>query len=261
MPKGKTEGPVSRWRCLCAYDGTEFAGWQKQPSGLAVQDKIEEALGNILGQAVRTVGSGRTDAGVHAQGQVFHFDAPWPHPESALLQAMRVNFPAGILAVEIKKAPDDFHALLSANGKRYRYRVHRGWAMPEQDRFVYSLKGKALDLSLIREGMSVLLGEHDFSAFSAKRGDEEEEESKIREVRKFFLEEKEEELHFVVEGNGFLYKMVRGLVGALLDLGAGKLDITQLQSILEFRQRTEKVVSAPAKGLCLETVFYREVSA
>ena len=182
MPKGKPDGEASRWKCTCAYDGTGYAGWQKQPNGQAVQDKIEEGLREIFGMEIRTVGSGRTDAGVHAKGQVFHFDAPWTHPVDSLLQAMRVNFPEGVLPLGVEPVADDFHALLWAKGKRYRYRAHRGWAMPEVSRFVCSLKHKPLDLGMMREAAGFLVGELDYSAFSASRGGEEEAESKVRKV-------------------------------------------------------------------------------
>ena len=257
MPRGIPDGEPRRWKCLCAYDGTDFAGWQKQPSGLAVQDKIEDALGIIFGFPVRTIGSGRTDAGVHAKGQVFHFDAPWSHPAISLLQALRTHCPRGISPREITEVGEGFHALLSAQGKRYRYRVFRGWAMPEDDRFIYSLKEKKLDLLRMKEAAKIFVGEFDFSAFSASRGQEDRGESKVRKVTKVKVTEVGQEIQFVVEGRGFLYKMVRSMVGALLDVGAGKLQAYDIQSILEFKQRTERVVSAPAKGLCLEKVYYQ----
>jgi tRNA pseudouridine38-40 synthase len=242
---------------LCAYDGTDFAGWQKQPSGLAVQDKIEEALEIIFGCPVRTVGSGRTDAGVHAKGQVFHFDAPWGHPEISLLHALRTHCPRGISPREITGVGSDFHALLSARGKRYRYRVFQGWAMPEEDRFIYSLKEKKLGLTKMQEAAKAFVGEFDFSAFSASRGEEDRGESKVRKVTEVKVSEVGQEIQFDVKGRGFLYKMVRSMVGALLDVGVGKLQSSDIQDILESRQRTEQVVSAPAKGLCLEKVYYQ----
>ena len=256
MPRGTPDGKPLRWKCLLAYDGTGFAGWQKQPSGLAVQDKVEEALAQIFGARVRTIGSGRTDAGVHAKGQVFHFDAPWTHPISSLLQALRTHCPTGISPRAISDVPSDFHALLTAQGKRYCYRACQGWAMPEVDRFVYSLKEKSVDLALMREAAKAFIGEHDFSAFSASRGEKDRGESKVRKVWKVSVDELDQELQFIVEGGGFLYKMVRGMVGALLDVGSSKLLLSDIQEILESKKRTGRIVSAPAKGLCLEEVFY-----
>ena len=256
MTRGVLDGEPKRWSCLCAYDGTEFAGWQKQPNGHAVQDKIEEALEKIFGSPVRTIGSGRTDAGVHAIGQVFHFDAPWMHPLQSLLQAMRTYFPTGISPLELKEETNDFHALLSARGKRYRYRLFLGWAMPEADRFVYSLKEKKVNLAAMHKAAKYFIGEHDFSAFSVSRGEDEKLESKVRKVWKVEVLKEKEEVQVVVEGSGFLYKMVRSMVGALLDVGMGKLKTEEIEIFLKSKIRTERVVSAPAKGLCLEKVFY-----
>ena len=255
MSKGKPGGKCKRWRCVCAYDGTDYAGWQKQPNGLAVQDKIEHALEEIFGQSIRTVGAGRTDAGVHALGQVFHFDAPWPHKEESMLQAMRSKFPFGISPRELSEVEPDFHALHSANGKRYRYRVCRGWAIPQEDRFVNSLRGSAVQSGPMRIGAEAFLGVHDFAGFSANRRDG-EVESTVREVTRVDILESAGNLEFVVEGGGFLYKMVRSMVGALLDVGSGKMEPDEIKSTLKSGKRTERVVSAPAKGLCLEAVFY-----
>ena len=124
------EGNLQRWRCDCAYDGTEFAGWQKQPSKLAIQDYIEHALEEIFHHPVKTIGAGRTDAGVHAKNQVFHFDKDWSHSEENLLQAMRSHLPKGISRGRSVKLSSRFHAHLSAKGKQYRYRALKGWAMP-----------------------------------------------------------------------------------------------------------------------------------
>ena len=256
MPKGKPAGELRRWRCLCSYDGTDFAGWQKQPNGLAVQDRIEHALGEIFGQVIPTVGAGRTDAGVHADGQVFHFDGPWPHSCTSMLQAIRSKLPAGITPLEIVPAKPNFHALCSAKGKRYRYRAIRGWAKPRDDRFAHSLKNRRIDCEKINQAVGFFIGEHDFTAFSVNRGAV--EQSSVRKVWKVKLTEKNELIEFVVEGEGFLYKMVRSIVGALLDVGSGKIEPSEIEQILQSCIRTERVVSAPAKGLCLEKVFYRK---
>lgn len=258
MPKGKPAGESRRWRCLCSYDGTDFAGWQKQPNGLAVQDRIEHALGEIFGQDIQTVGAGRTDAGVHADGQVFHFDGPWPHSCTSMLQAIRSKLPAGISLLEIVRAKPNFHALHSAKGKRYRYRAIRGWAKPRDERFAHSLKNRRIDCEKMNQAVGFFIGEYDFTAFSAKRGAV--EQSGIRKVWKVKLTEKNELIEFVVEGEGFLYKMVRSIVGALLDVGSGKMEPSEIEQILQSCIRTEQVVSAPAKGLSLEKVFYRKPS-
>jgi tRNA pseudouridine38-40 synthase len=246
-----------RWKCVCAYDGTDFAGWQKQPNGKAVQDSINQGLAEIFQHPVRTVGAGRTDAGVHAKGQVFHFEKNWVHGKDSLLKAMRAHFPKGISPRIVKEVSTRFHAHLSAQGKCYRYRTVRGWAMPQDERFVLSLKKLNLNIDQIKLAAKFLTGEHDFSAFAASRG-KGEDENPVKNVWKIDVLSRGNSIDFVVEGGGFLYKMVRSMVGALLDVGVGKLSPDDLRVILQCGKRTEVVVSAPAHGLCLDKVFYRE---
>lgn len=255
----KMNDSPQRWRCDCAYDGTGFAGWQKQPNQKAVQNFINVALEEIFHHPVRTVGAGRTDAGVHAKGQVFHFEKNWSHGEDSLLQAMRAHFPEGISPRKVRKVGSGFHALLSAKGKCYRYRTTKGWAFPQDDRFVLSLRNTDLDLARMKLAANCLLGEHDFSAFSASRG-KGDYENPVKKIWKLEVVSRGDAIDFVVEGSGFLYKMVRGMVGALLDIGKGKLSAEACQDILASAKRTELVVSAPAHGLCLEKVFYRRKS-
>lgn len=247
---------TSRWRCLCAYDGTEFKGWQKQPNRKAVQDKIEEVLAEIFDRPIRTIGAGRTDAGVHAAGQVFHFDAIWNHTSHALLQALRTYLPAGISVRKVDLVSNRFHAHISARGKRYRYRICRGWAMPEQDRFVHSMKDRSLNIDAMRDAAQRFLGTHDFAAFSANRGKGDNEPT-IRKLWRMEWKEVGDELHLTTEGEGYLYKMVRSMVGAMIDVGLGRMDYSEISEILMTRKRTPRVVSAPAKGLRMEKVFYR----
>jgi tRNA pseudouridine38-40 synthase len=202
------------------------------------------------------VGAGRTDAGVHAKGQVFHFEKNWTHGEDSLLHAMRSHFPQGISPRKVRKVGSRFHAHLSALGKCYRYRTVKGWALPQDDRFVLSLKNVEPDLARMQLAANYLLGEHDFSAFSASRG-KGDLENPVKNVWKLEVVSRGDAIDFLVEGSGFLYKMVRGMVGALLDVGKGKLSADACKDILASAKRTELVVSAPAHGLCLEKVFYR----
>ena len=247
---------TTRWRCVCAYDGTDFSGWQKQPAGDAVQDKIEKGLEEIFRRPVRTIGAGRTDAGVHAKGQVFHFDADWNHDAKDMLNAMRVHFPAGISPRSLVAVRPTFHALISAKGKLYRYRSVLGWAMPQEDRFVLSLKNRKLDCEKMKSASKHLIGTHDFSSFAASRGNDKDENS-VRTVWDIKVVSRARSVDISVWGGGFLYKMVRSIAGALLDVGGGKIEPFEIAAMLEAKKRTERVVSAPAKGLCLEKVFYR----
>jgi len=245
-----------RWRCVCAYDGTEFKGWQKQTNGEAVQNKIEDALSGIFGLSVRTIGAGRTDAGVHARAQVFHFDGSWRHGSNALLQALRVSLPMGISPRKIEPVSANFHAHLSARGKRYLYRICKGWAMPADDRYVLSMKGRSLHLEVMRQAASYFLGTHDFAAFAANRGNGDNEPT-VRKVWRMEWRDQGGELHLITEAEGYLYKMVRSMVGTMLDVGLGRVEPREIPEILKTKKRTARVVSAPAKGLCMEKVFYR----
>jgi len=247
---------IARWRCVCAYDGTDFSGWQKQPSGDAVQDKIESGLKEVFQRPIRTIGAGRTDAGVHAKGQVFHFDADWEHGPEKMLHALRAHFPVGISPRSLFMVRPNFHALISAKGKSYRYRTVLGWAMPQEDRFVLSLKNRKLDLKKMETASRDLIGTHDFSSFSVLRGND-KDECPVRTVWGIKILCRASSVDIVVTGGGFLYKMVRSIAGALLDVGAGKIEPLEIGEMLEAKKRTERVVSAPAKGLCLDKVFYR----
>ena len=246
---------IQRWRCLCAYDGTDYTGWQKQPTQNSVQNRIENALSKIFPGPVRTIGAGRTDAGVHAKGQVFHFDQEWKHGEEKMLQALRAHLPSDISPRKVKEVTPSFHALSSAKGKRYLYRAVPGWAMPQEERFCLSLKNQNLDIGAMKKAARFLVGKHDFTAFAASRGKEEKEDP-VKEIWIFEINQNENEIQFLVEGSGFLYKMVRSMVGGLFEVGRGRIKIDTINKILQSRRRTEVVVSAPAKGLCLEKVYY-----
>ncbi len=242
-----------RWRCTCAYDGTDFLGWQSQQGGGTVQDFLEKRLAQIFQKPVRIHGSGRTDAGVHARAQVFHFDAEWAHPVAHLQRALRSGLPAGIAVTAVRPAAPDFHARFSAQGKRYRYRLYRGYAGPFESRWCWSFGDRALDVAKMRAAAKKLLGKHDFSAFSSKSA---EGENPVKHLRRLDVRVRGRRIEFVVEASGFLYKMARGLVGTLTDVGLGKMAPADVERILKSQTRTHEVVTAPAEGLCLEKVFY-----
>ena len=246
---------MSRWKCICAYDGTDFAGWQSQPTRNAVQDVIELGLEKILKEKIRIHGSGRTDAGVHALAQVFHFDADWAHGSDKLLAALRSRIPDAIQVQSAEMADDDFHARYSAQGKRYHYRIHLGQANPFDTRYALSLFCQ-LDLDAIREAGQTLIGEHDFTAFAADNGSEMQRENPVKAFRHFEVIEEGPNIRFVFEASGFMYKMVRSLSGALIRVGQGRLSPEAFKLILESKVRTKDVVTASPEGLFLEEVFY-----
>jgi tRNA pseudouridine38-40 synthase len=243
----------SRWKCVCAYDGTGFAGWQSQAGNNAVQDVIERRLAGIFGETVRISGSGRTDAGVHALGQVFHFDAAWKHGPEKLLAALKVGLPKTIQVKSARVVRDDFHARFQATGKRYEYRIQLGEADPFTRPYCWSVF-RPLDFAAMEEAAAILQGKHDFRAFTALNGPEKEDT--VRELRRLEIRRRGRQVRIIAEADGFLYKMVRSLVGVLVAVGEGKLPAARVREILQSRRRTALVETAPPQGLFLVKVFY-----
>lgn len=243
-----------RWKCVCAYDGTAFAGWQSQAGGTAIQDMIETRLAEILKTPLRISGSGRTDAGVHARGQVFHFDAAWPHGEARLLAALRIGLPPAVQIKSAKVARPDFHARFQAMGKRYTYHLYLGDADPFTRPYCW-MKFRPLDLAAMQQAARRLCGRHDFRAFTALNGPEKEDT--VRDLRRLEVIRRGRHVRIVAEADGFLYKMVRSLVGVLVSVGEGKLSPSQVTEILASRRRTALVQTAPPQGLFLDRVYYR----
>jgi tRNA pseudouridine38-40 synthase len=243
-----------RWKCVCAYDGTAFAGWQSQQGGGAIQDVIEERLRQIFGTLIRTHASGRTDAGVHAHGQVFHFDVAWRHGKEKLKAALCVGLPQTIQIKSVDAAKGDFHARFSATGKIYKYHLYLGDADPFLRPFVWSVM-KDLDLEAMKRACAVLQGKHDFRALSALNGPPKDDT--VRDLRRFEFSRRGRTVCFHAEADGFMYKMVRSLVGAVVAVGEGKLSAEKLKEILVSRQRTPHIQTAPAQGLFLFKVLYR----
>ena len=240
--------------CLkLAYDGTRYRGWQRLPQAeLTIQGKLENVLSRLFAQPVEVQGSGRTDAGVHALGQIVSFRAPEREPE-ALLRELRRWLPEDIGALSLEFAPERFHARLSAVEKTYVYRVwnsetpdvfERRWRVP----FPQTLK-----LDEMRRAAAMLLGTHDFRAFCANK---QLKKSSVRTLRRCEIERLGEEIRFTLTDDGFLYHMVRILVGTLLEVGTGKRCPEELPALLAGKCRADAGETAPAKGLCLMEVRY-----
>ncbi|TVP76447.1 MAG: tRNA pseudouridine(38-40) synthase TruA [Puniceicoccaceae bacterium] len=244
-----------RWKCICAYDGTDFDGWQRQPGGLAVQNHIEAALSRIFDRPIQIQGSGRTDAGVHARGQCFHFDADWGHEPEKLIRALHSILPTSLRINSVAVVGDDFHARFSVKSKRYLYRYYLGRADPVEDRYVWACRDLPLNVPMMQAAADVLVGKHDFTAYSASHG-KDGDPNPIKTVTRLDMEQRGRHVRLEAEGSGFLYRMVRSFAGALYAVGRGRLTPDDLAAILESRQRTHRIVTAPAKGLFLDRVFY-----
>jgi tRNA pseudouridine38-40 synthase len=246
-----------RLKIIVAYDGAPFSGWQSQITRDSVQDNIEAAIQKITGMEIRLHGSGRTDAGVHALGQVAHFDAPLPTlPTERWQMALNSNLPPTIRVLRVTKVrggKDGFHARFSATGKRYTYRVCA-------DRFIHPMEiGRVwhvpfpLDLERLREAAQVLEGKHDFAGFSANRG--EPEKDTVRTIRKISIVRRGPLLALHFEGDGFLYKMVRILTASLMRVAQGKADTDWLRSVLNGGPKSQ--FAAPPEGLFMVKVLYK----
>jgi tRNA pseudouridine38-40 synthase len=244
---------TGRWKCICAYDGTDFAGWQSQAGGTAIQDVIEARLAQIFKRPLRIHGSGRTDSGVHAHGQVFHFEAAWTHAPEKLLAAFRVGLPRSIQIKSMRAVAPDFHARFDATGKRYDYHVHLGDADPFTRPYCWTFF-KPLDVAAMNSAAAILRGRHDFRAFTALNGPAREDTT--RDLRRLDVARRGRKIHIVAEADGFLYKMVRSLAGVLVAVGEGKLSVSDVRRILHSRERTATVQTAPAQGLFLTKVYY-----
>lgn len=242
-----------RWKCTCAYDGTGFDGWQSQAGGAAIQDALERRLHEIFKTDIRVHGSGRTDAGVHAREQVFHFDAEWRHEPAKLLAAFRSGLPEAVQVRTIRAVNGDFHARFSATGKRYDYFVHLGDADPFTRPFCWPVF-RPLDASAMQKAATILRGQHDFRAFTALNGPE--KENTVRDLRRLEVVRRGRKIRITAEANGFLYKMVRSLAGVLVAVGEGRLAPEKVREILASRTRTPLVQTAPPQGLFLAKVFY-----
>jgi tRNA pseudouridine38-40 synthase len=243
-----------RYKCIISYDGSGFSGYQVQPKKRTVQSVIEAVLTKMhKGSSVKISASGRTDAGVHAKGQVIHFDSPLSLPVEKWELALNSMLPEDISVLSVKEADPAFHARFDANGKEYRYYLNQSSKRdPFQRNYAFHYP-YPLNLEAMREASAYLLGTHDFSSFCSART---EVEDKIRTIETIEILEDEEKVSFHFIGNGFLYNMVRILVGTLIEVGSGKRKSEEIVEILEKRDRRYAGKTAPGQGLYLWQVFY-----
>ncbi len=245
---------------MLAYDGTDFAGWQRQPDLPTVQGCVEEALERLLGEKVSLCGSGRTDAGVHALNQVANFKTSSPIPRENLVKALNKLLPDAIRAKDAFEVPTDFHARYAARAKTYRYRILQApVCSPFLSRFVCHFP-YPVDRACMAKAARLLEGKHDFTSFAASEGNNEDggPKSMVRTLwgSHLFWRPRTSILVYEARGNGFLHHMVRNIVGTLIEFGRGKLEPHDILRILEARDRTRAGPTAPAQGLCLVEVDY-----
>ena len=242
-----------RVRLTLEYDGTRYAGWQRQENALAVQQVVEEALSKLTGADVSVTGASRTDAKVHALGQVAHFDTESRIPPDKYAYALNTMLPPDIRAKASARAADDFHARFSAAGKRYRYWIYAFPHAGALNRLTHAHVIYPLDLSRMRSELPDLVGTRDFKAFAASGS---AVKDTVRTVWCAEITQNGGEFELLVEGNGFLYNMVRIIAGTLISVGAGKLAPGAFRRALDTGDRLDLGVTAPAHGLTLMQVFY-----
>ncbi len=247
---------MPRYKCICAYDGSGFSGWQHQINAVGVQDVIEKKLEVIFKKHIKIYGSGRTDSKVHARGQCFHFDADFKHSADKLLMALRSLPRRDLLFLSLKEVSPNFNARFDVKSKCYIYTICKGYAMPDKSKYVWSLENRNIDVEKMRDAAEIFIGEKDFTAFSASRGKGVKEKT-VKTIYKFDIKETKNNIIIETRGSGYLYKMVRILVGSLFQVGQNKLTKAQLEDILKAKQRTNLLFVAPPNGLSLHKVYYR----
>lgn len=244
---------MQRIKCIVSYDGTQFSGYQVQVDKRTVQSEIERVLAIMHKRDVRVTASGRTDAGVHAYGQVIHFDthlnieaAKWPKALNAML-------PEDIAILSAEFVSDSFHARYDAKGKKYRYVIDQSTIRNPLNRNYAFHYPYVIDMDRITEAIPFIKGTHDFTSFSSARS---EVVDKVRTIHEIECVQEGSKITFTFTGNGFLYNMVRILTGTLIEIGNGTREPDDLIEILEKRDRTAAGKTAPAQGLYLCEVYY-----
>lgn len=249
-------------RCIkltLAYDGTQYCGWQVQRSGQTVQGVVEDALSRLTGSFQRVTASGRTDSGVHALGQVASFETSCELPIGAFVLGLNTYLPLDVRILRADEVPRPFDPIRDAKSKRYRYQVQDG-PIPDvfQRRFAWYQPG-SLDLDAMIQAAAILVGEHDFAAFQTSGSPR---ATTTRHVRELTVERSQSELspmiRIEIESNGFLYNMVRNIVGTLVLVGKGRHPWTWVQDVLQSRDRRCAGPTAPPQGLFLLRVTYND---
>lgn len=245
---------MNNYKLTLSYDGTRYRGWQRQGNTEnTIQAKVEGALSRILGQSVEVSGSGRTDAGAHARMQVVSFRAATELTVQEILSRLRISLPEDIAANDLTIAAPRFHARLSCVGKTYIFRVQNS-EVPNvfERKFMYRVS-EALDVAAMEDAAKILLGEHNFTAFQSNKR---MKKSAVRRIDAIDITRHGEEIRFTVSGNGFLYNMVRIIVGTLLEAGAHRMSAEDVRYALDSKVRENAGPTAPAQGLCLWEIFY-----
>ncbi len=245
---------MKNYKIIVQYDGTKYRGWQVQKStDLTIQGKLQNILTKYAGHEIEVIGSGRTDAGVHARGQVANFHIEDAFSMQEIWEELNRYLPDDIAVIAIEEVEERFHARYQAVGKQYSYRIRTG-TIPNvfERRFQYEY-GKPLNAERMRQAAQYMLGTHDYTSFC---GNSKFKKSAVRTVNTISIEEKADEIRIVYEGNGFLQNMVRIMTGTLIEVGNGTKQPEDIPHIIEARNRSLAGYTVPPQGLTLEKVWY-----
>lgn len=246
-----------RVKMIVAYDGTNYSGWQIQPNGVTIEQKLNEALGALLGEDIKVTGASRTDAGVHSLGNVCMFDTNTRMPAEKISYALNQRLPEDIVVQDSCEVPESFHPRFSKSRKTYEYRIlNRRFRMPTRrlDTYFYH---HALDVKKMQEAAQYLVGEHDFKSFCAVNA---QSQNSVRTIYACDVSRAEDIITIQVKGNGFLYNMVRIIAGTLIKVGCGEFTPAYMEKILAARDRSAAGPTAPAHGLTMIGLEYEEES-
>lgn len=248
------EQPERNLKLIISYEGTRYAGFQRQKNGLTVQAVLEEAICKLTGETVKVIAAGRTDAGVHARGQVVNFHCQNRLPVAQIQKALNHFLPEDVLVMAVDDdVPPDFHARFSAKSKTYSYRVYHSEQRPVFERnFVYHYRFP-LQIDRMREAAQILIGTKDFRSFQATGT---AVKNTVKTIHFCQITQNNREIRIEINADGFLYHMVRNIAGTLILVGNERITIRDFQRILEAEDRSQAGPTAPAMGLCLEEVFY-----
>ena len=244
-----------RVKMVVAYDGTNYCGWQIQPNGVTIEQKLNEALTDLLQEPIKVTGASRTDAGVHSLGNVCIFDTNTRMPAEKISYALNTRLPEDIVVQDSCQVPESFHPRFSKSRKTYEYRILNQKFRNPTRRLDTHFYYYDLDVEAMQRAAAYLVGEHDFKSFASTGG---QAETSIRTIYSLDVEKRDSIITIRVKGNGFLYNMVRIIAGTLIKVGAGEIQPEEIPVILEAKDRSAAGPTAPAKGLTMIGLEYEE---
>ena len=248
---------VRNIRLLIEYDGTNYAGWQWQTNDKTVQETLAGAIERVVQEKIKLYGASRTDAGVHAIGQAANFITNSTIPAKRLVHAINFYLPHDVTIKDAADVPESFHAQYCAVSKVYRYTLFNDWTRTSLNRHFCYVCGFQLNMDKMLGAALCLTGTHDFTSFTTHAS---QEKNRVRTVKRLEIKKEGKYIFFTIEANGFLYNMVRSIVGTLIDVGRGKMAVEDMKDLLEAKDRNLAAPTAPSRGLCLMEVKYNERS-